>query len=105
MRGPLEKDKTASAKDTPPSSLSLTPYGKSGTFPRMSTLLEVEAVVATFSSEELSELERFIRKSKQQKAVKAPQSALDLAPLDLGQTLRPLGTREEWYDEMLEGRA
>ena len=100
MRGPLEKDKTASAKDTPP----VDALRKVGHFPRMSTLLEVEAVVATFSSEELSELERFIRKSKQQKAVKAPQSALDLAPLDLGQTLRPLGTREEWYDEMLEGR-
>ena len=33
------------------------------------------------------------------------RSALDLPPLDLGRMLKPLGSRVEWYDEMLEGRA
>ena len=58
----------------------------------MSTLAEVEAVVRQFSTEELAELERFVR------------NALDLPPLDLGRMLKPLGTREEWYDDMLGGR-
>jgi len=49
----------------------------------MSTLAEVEAVVRQFSTEELAELERFVR------------NALDLPPLDLGRMLKPLGTREE----------
>ena len=71
----------------------------------MSTLTEVEAVVSAFSIEELAELERFVRTTKQAKSAKAQCSALDLAPLNLGRLLRPLGTREEWYDEMLDGRA
>jgi hypothetical protein len=71
----------------------------------MSTLAEVEAAVATFSPEELAELERFVRATKQTKSAKARHSVMDLAPLNLGKMLRPLGTREEWYDEMLEGRA
>ena len=32
------------------------------------------------------------------------RSVLDMKPSNLGKMLRPLGTREEWSDEMLEGR-
>ena len=31
-------------------------------------------------------------------------SGLDQPPLDLGRMLQPLGSREPWYDDMLEGR-
>jgi hypothetical protein len=70
----------------------------------MSTLAEVEAVVRQFSTEELAELERFVRNARLTKAKGRGRSALDLPPLDLGRILRPLGTREEWYDDMLGGR-
>ena len=70
----------------------------------MSTLTEVEAVVAQFSAEQLAELEQFVRQTRLEKARGAGRSALDLPPLDLGRMLQPLGTREQWYDEMLEGR-
>ena len=71
---------------------------------RMSTLHEIENIVAQFSPEELAELERVIRQLRLLKIRNGGQSALDLPPLDLGHVLHQLGTREEWYDEMLEGR-
>ncbi|MBM4094684.1 MAG: hypothetical protein FJ276_35545 [Planctomycetes bacterium] len=69
----------------------------------MSTLHDIENIVAQFSPEDLAELERVIRKMRFQKTRSGGRSALDLPPLDLGHVLQPLGTREEWYDEMLEG--
>ena len=78
--------------------------GTDVTLAGMSTLAEVEAVVRQFSAEELAELERFVRQARLTKAKGSGRSALDLPPLDLGRMLKPLGTREEWYDEMLEGR-
>ena len=78
--------------------------GTDVTLSRMSTLAEVEAVVRQFSTEELAELERFIRNARLTKAKGSGCSALDLPPLDLGRMLKPLGTREEWYDDMLGGR-
>ena len=70
----------------------------------MSTLHDIEALVAQFSPEQLAELERFVRQMRLQKTRSGGPSVLDLAPLDLGRSLQPLGTREQWYDEMLEGR-
>jgi hypothetical protein len=70
----------------------------------MSTLHDIENIVAQFSLEELAELERVIRQMRLQKTRSGDQSALDLPPLELGHMLEPLGTREEWYDEMLKGR-
>ena len=70
----------------------------------MSTLTEIEQAVPQLSAEELAELERFIRVARREKARQKPHSVLDLKPLHLGEMLRPLGDREEWYDEMLEGR-
>jgi hypothetical protein len=71
----------------------------------MSTLAEIEQAIPELSSEELAELERFIRKARQGKTGRKSHSVLDLRPMHLGKMLRPLGDREEWYDEMLEGRA
>lgn len=70
----------------------------------MSTLAEIEEAVPKLSAEELAELERFVRKAKRSRPVPAAPSVMDAAPLDLGTMLRPLGSREDWYDEMLEGR-
>ncbi len=78
--------------------------GEGVTLAEMSTLAEVEAVVPQFSAEELAELERFVRKTRLTKTKGGGHSALDLPPLDLGQMVKPLGARQEWYDEMLEGR-
>ncbi len=71
----------------------------------MSTFHDLEAMLARFSPEELAELEKFIRQTRLEKTRGGGQSALDLPPLDLGRSLEPLGSRDEWYDEMLEGRA
>jgi hypothetical protein len=68
------------------------------------TLDDVEAVVAMFSPEQLAELEQFVRHARLEKTRGKGESALDLPPLDLGRSLQPLGTREQWYDEMLEER-
>lgn len=70
----------------------------------MSTLAEIEQAVPQLSAEELAELERFVRHARREKSREAGVSVFDLPPLDLGRMLRPLGDREEWYDEMLEGR-
>jgi hypothetical protein len=71
----------------------------------MNTLAEVEAAVPQLSAEELAELERFVRIARLTKTKVGGRSPLDLPPLDLGRMLKPLGSRVEWYDEMLEGRA
>ena len=54
----------------------------------MSTLHEIENIVAQFSPEELAELERVIRQLRLQKTRSGGQSALDLPPLDLGHVLQ-----------------
>ena len=70
----------------------------------MSTLAEIEAAIPQLTASELAELEQFVRKTKREKAAEPRRSVLDIKPSNLGKMLRPLGTREEWYDEMLEGR-
>jgi hypothetical protein len=70
----------------------------------MSTLADIEKAIPQLSVEELAELERFVRQAKRAKAASPTTSVMDMAPLDLGRMLRPLGNREDWYDEMLEGR-
>lgn len=70
----------------------------------MSTLAELEAAVPQLSAEELAELEQFIRKTRREKESAQKPSLRDIKPVSVGKILRPLGTRDEWYDEMLEGR-
>lgn len=78
--------------------------GADVTLAGMNTLAEVEAAVPQFSAEELAELEQCIRQARLKKNQGGGRSPLELPPLDLGRMLKPLGTREEWCDEMLEGR-
>ena len=70
----------------------------------MSTLRDIESVIAQLSPEELAQLERFVRQMRLQKTRSGGHSARDLPPLELGRMLEPLGTRDQWYDEMLENR-
>ena len=70
----------------------------------MSTLAEIEEAIPHLSPEELAELERFVRKARLGKGRETGVSVFDLPPLELGGMVRPLGDREEWYDEMREGR-
>jgi hypothetical protein len=71
----------------------------------MSTLAEIEQAIPRLTVEELAELEKFVRQARREKVAGTGHSILDIKPSNLGQMLRPLGTREEWHDEMLEGRA
>lgn len=70
----------------------------------MSTLAEIEKAVPHFSAEELAELERFIRRARRAKEQSQKTSLRDIRPISVGQVFGSIGTREQWYDEMLEGR-
>ena len=70
----------------------------------MSTLAEIEAAIPQLSNGELAELEQFIHEVKREKSAAIGHSIMDIKPSSLGKMLGPLGTREEWYDEMREGR-
>ena len=70
----------------------------------MSTLAEIEKSVAQFSSEELAELEQIIRKARRAKEQAQKPSLREMDPVSVGTILKAIGTRDEWYGEMLEGR-
>jgi hypothetical protein len=70
----------------------------------MSTLAEIEQAIPQLTADELAALERVVRRAKEARKSGGGHSIFDIKPSHLGQMLRPLGTREEWYDEMLEGR-
>ncbi|MGA3171585.1 MAG: hypothetical protein ABSE62_11300 [Chthoniobacteraceae bacterium] len=71
----------------------------------MSTLAEIEMAVPHLSSDELAELEQFVRKARREKEHGERPSLRDIEPTSVGKILAPLGARGDWYDEMLEGRA
>jgi hypothetical protein len=70
----------------------------------VSTLAEIEKAVPQFSVEELAQLEQFVRRARREKERMGKSSLRDIEPLSVGRVLQPLGTRDEWYDEMREGR-
>jgi len=70
----------------------------------VSTLADIEKSVAQFSAEELGKLEEIIRKARRQKEQGGKPSLRDTDPVSVGTILKPIGTRDEWYSEMLEGR-
>jgi hypothetical protein len=70
----------------------------------MSTLAEIEKSVAQFSTEELAELEQIIRKARRAKEQTQKPSLWETDPVSVGTILKPIGTRDEWYSEMLEGQ-
>lgn len=71
----------------------------------MSTIHDIETMMAHLSPEQLAELEKLARQKRLEKIARGETSALDLPALDLGEILQPTGSRWQWYDEMLEGRA
>ena len=70
----------------------------------MSTLADIEKSIAQFSAEELAKLEEIIRKARRQKEQSRKPSLRDTDPVSVGTILKPIGPRDEWYSEMLEGR-
>ena len=61
-------------------------------------------IVSQFSAEELAELEQIIRKARREKEHAQKPSLRGADPVSVGEILKPIGTRDEWYGEMLEGR-
>jgi len=70
----------------------------------MSTLAEIEKFVSQFSAAELAELEQIILKARREKEQAQKPSLRDTDPVSVGTILKPIGTRDEWCNEMLEGR-
>jgi hypothetical protein len=70
----------------------------------MNTPAEIEMVITGFSAKELSELERFIRKARREKEQAQRPSLRDIEPASVGRILKPVSTRSDWYDEMLEAQ-
>jgi hypothetical protein len=70
----------------------------------VSTLADIEKSIAQFSAEELAKLEEIIRKARRQKEQARKPSLRDTDPVSVGTILKPIGTRDEWYSEMLEDR-
>ncbi len=70
----------------------------------MGTLAEIEEAVPRLSQAELDELERFVKQEKMHRTEAGAHSILDIPPIALGAMLHPLGDRDEWRDEMLEGK-
>jgi hypothetical protein len=73
---------------------------------------EIEAAAVALSAEEQVQLVTFLterlRKDGKGHMLASrdpgPHSVRDIQSVSLGQPLKPLGTREEWHDEMLEDR-
>ena len=70
----------------------------------MSTLAEIEMALPQFSADELAVLEEYIRKARREKDRAQRPSLREIEPASVGKILAPIGTRSEWYDEMLEGK-
>jgi Cu2+-containing amine oxidase len=66
---------------------------------------EIEKAVPQLSAEELVKLEQVIRKTRREKEKVRKPSLRDIEPVSVGEILQPLGTRDQWYDEMREARA
>ena len=71
----------------------------------MSTIGEIEKAVPQLSAEELARLEELIRKARREKEIVGKPTLRDIEPVSVGRILQPLGTRDQWYDEMREARA
>ena len=71
----------------------------------MSTIGEIERAVPQLSAEELAKLEQIIRQARREKERSSKLSLRKIEPVSVGKVLEPLGTRDQWYDEMREERA
>ncbi len=73
--------------------------------PNMNTITEIEKAVSQLSAEELTKLEQLIRKARREKERVGKPSLRNIEPVSVGKILQPIGNREQWYDELREGRA
>ena len=78
----------------------------------MSTLAEIEAAVDQLPSQQQEQLLFFLtarlhngRTVRLPMPARAGRNVLDIAPVSLGEVLRPLSSDDDLLDEMLEGRA
>jgi hypothetical protein len=71
----------------------------------MSTIGEIEKAVPQLAAEELARLEELVRKARREKEGAGKPTLQDIEPVSVGKILQPIGNREQWYDEMREGRA
>ena len=71
----------------------------------MSTMGEIEKAVSHLSVKELAQLEAFIRKARRQKERVGKSTLREIEPVSVRKVLQPLGTRDQWYDEMRENGA
>lgn len=69
----------------------------------MKTLAEIKRASEALPLEEQKLLLKYV-KQLLDRPNKGSHSVLDLPTYSVGAILRPLGTREEWYDEMLEDK-
>jgi hypothetical protein len=76
----------------------------------MRDLTELETAADALPTQEKRELVQFLlsrlgeQRSDAASAPSASHSVLDIEPLSLGETLRPLGPDDDLLGEMLEGR-
>ena len=71
----------------------------------MSRIAEIEKAVPQLSPEELAKLEEVVRQARRDKERTDKPSLRNIEPVSVGKILQPLGTRDQWYDEMREERA
>jgi hypothetical protein len=71
----------------------------------MSTLAEIDKSVSQLSAEELAWLRQIIHKARGEKLPAKKASLRDTDLVSVGTILKPIGTQDEWYSEMVpEGR-
>ncbi len=54
--------------------------------------------------EELVELEHFVQVQRKQRSKLSAHGLLEIGTVNLGALLQPLGSRDEWHDEMTADR-
>ncbi len=65
----------------------------------------MEKAVPQLSAKELAQLEEFIRKARREKERAHKSTLREIEPVSVRKILQPLGTRDQWYDEMRENGA
>ena len=67
----------------------------------MSALAETEKSLSQVSAEELVQLEPNICKARRKMEQAQKPSLRDTDPVSVGTILKPIGTGDEWYSEMM----
>jgi hypothetical protein len=70
----------------------------------MTTLAEIEVAAAALRPAEQRKLFNWLAARLRQNEPSSSHSVLDIAPVDLGELLKPLTRDDDLLDEMLEGR-